>query len=158
MEYGHEVAFLNKTLARGSPDQLVCTIADINEAVLVALDGDMKRIAQEYGIGGRRFLRLGLLKLSCFEPDAPRRLREAMSLIEHEWMLTDGSEGRRIFIEISDRVIRSYLPRRDARRRFFRRKKKELPDIVHCAAPHGRRRSGNFYRNREALYCPREAR
>ena len=108
MEAGHQVAFLNKTLARGSSDQLVCAIADINDAILVALDGDMKRIARQYGIGQRQFLRLGLIKLSCYEPSAAERVRTAMSLIEHEWMATEGREGRRIFVEISDMVIRTF--------------------------------------------------
>jgi predicted nuclease of predicted toxin-antitoxin system len=108
MEHGHQVGFLNKTLARGSSDQLVCVIADINEAILVALDGDMKRLAQSYGITRRQFLRLGLIKLSCYEPDAPKRVRQAMSLIEHEWMHTEGQAGRRIFVEISDNVIRTF--------------------------------------------------
>lgn len=108
MEFGHEVAFLNKSLARGSSDHLVCAIADINDAILVALDGDMKRLAQSYGVGSGRFLKLGLIKLSCFEPDAAARVRSAMTLIEHEWNITAGYEGRRVFIEISDKVIRSF--------------------------------------------------
>lgn len=108
LEAGHQVGFLNKTLARGSSDHLVCAIADINSAILVALDGDMKRIAQGYGIGARTFLRLGLIKLSCFEPDAAMRVRSAMSLIEHEWNFSEGLPGRRIFVEISDKVIRSH--------------------------------------------------
>jgi hypothetical protein len=36
------------------------------------------------------------------------RVRAAMSLIEHEWNATAGTEGRRIFVEISDKVIRSF--------------------------------------------------
>jgi len=108
MEAGHQVAFLNKTLARGSSDHLVCAIADINDAILIALDGDMKRIAQGHGVGSAKFLRLGLIKLSCFEPDAANRVRYAMSLIEHEWIVTEGAEGRRVFVEISDKVIRSF--------------------------------------------------
>jgi hypothetical protein len=56
----------------------------------------MRRIAQGHGVGSGRYLRLGLIKLSCFEPDAPVRVRAAMSLIEHEWMFTEGAEGRRI--------------------------------------------------------------
>jgi predicted nuclease of predicted toxin-antitoxin system len=108
LERGHQVGFLNKTLARGSADPLVCAIADINQAILVAGDGDMKRIAQSYGIGARRFLRLGLIKLSCYEPDAAKRVREAMTLIEHEWLVSGGRSGRRIFVEISDGVIRSF--------------------------------------------------
>lgn len=108
MEHGHQVAFLNKELVRGSPDHLVCAIADINNAILVALDGDMKRIAQGHGVGSGKYLKLGLIKLSCFEPNAAARVREAMTLIEHEWNVTAGKEGRRIFIEISDKVIRSF--------------------------------------------------
>jgi predicted nuclease of predicted toxin-antitoxin system len=108
MEFGHEVAFLNKSLARGSSDHLVCAIADINDAILVALDGDMKRIAQSHGVGSGRFLKLGLIKLSCFEPDAAARVRSAMTLIEHEWNISAVQEGRRIFVEISDKVIRSF--------------------------------------------------
>jgi predicted nuclease of predicted toxin-antitoxin system len=91
-----------------SSDHLVCAIADINDAILVALDGDMKRIAQGHGVGSGKYLKLGLIKLSCFEPDAAARVQTAMSLIEHEWNAAAGTTGRRIFIEISDRVIRSF--------------------------------------------------
>jgi predicted nuclease of predicted toxin-antitoxin system len=108
LEAGHQVGFLNKSLARGSPDHLVCAIADINDAILVALDGDMKRIAQSYGIGARTYLKMGLIKLSCFEPEAAQRVRAAMSLIEHEWNVSEGSTGRRIFVELSDKVMRSH--------------------------------------------------
>ena|SRR5215210_6800142 len=108
MEAGHEVAFLNKELARGSSDHLVCAIADINNAILIALDGNMKRIAQGYGVGSGKYLKLGLIKLSCFEPDAAMRVRAAMTLIEHEWNVTAAKEGRRIFVEISDKVMRSF--------------------------------------------------
>ena len=87
---------------------MVCAIADINDAILVALDGDMKRIAQSYGIGARTYLKMGLIKLSCFEPEAAQRVRAAMSLIEHEWNVSEGSTGRRIFVEISDKVMRSH--------------------------------------------------
>ena len=107
MAEGHHVAFLNKTMVRGSSDPLVCITADINDAILVALDGDMKRIAQGHGVGARTFLKLGLIKLSCFEPDAARRVKGAMSPIEHEWNFSAGKSGRKIFVEIRDTVIRT---------------------------------------------------
>jgi hypothetical protein len=44
----------------------VCAIVDINDAILVALDGDMKRIAQGHGVGSGKYLKLRLIKLSCF--------------------------------------------------------------------------------------------
>ncbi len=107
-EHGHKVTYLNRTLVRGSSDQLVCAIADINEAVLVALDGDMKAIAKANGVGAGRYLKLGLIKLSCKEPKAAERVRSAMSLIEHEWNYGILNRHRRIFIEIGDLAIRTY--------------------------------------------------
>ncbi len=55
-----------------------------------------------------QFLQIGLIKLSCFEPNAADRVRAAMTLIEHEWLRTEGKEGRRIYVEISDQVIRVF--------------------------------------------------
>jgi hypothetical protein len=51
---------------------------------------------------------MGLIKLSCLEPIAAQRVRAAMSLIEHEWEMGSGKEGRRIFIEIGTDVIRTF--------------------------------------------------
>jgi predicted nuclease of predicted toxin-antitoxin system len=108
MQAGHEVAFLNRTVARGAPDHLVCAIADINDAILVALDGDMKRIARSYGITRSRFLRLGLIKISCRETLASKRILAAMSFIEHEWEVGQQAGHRRIFLEISESVMRTF--------------------------------------------------
>jgi Domain of unknown function (DUF5615) len=102
---GHEVIYLQDATASGSPDQLVCAVAQANEAILVALDGDMKQLAQRHGVGQRRYRRLSLLKLSCREPRAADRVGTAMSLIEHEWKFSDGNSDRRIFIDIGDTSI-----------------------------------------------------
>lgn len=98
---GHEVIYLRDAIATGSPDQLVCAVAEANDAILVALDGDMRRIAQRHGVGQRRYRRLSLIKLSCRETRAAERVRAAMSFIEHEWNYSSGSADRRIFIEIN---------------------------------------------------------
>jgi len=84
---------------------LVCATAEQNDAILVALDGDMKRLASRHGIGNRRYRKLSLIKLSCLEPKAAARVKEAMSLIEHEWNYSVGSTDRRIFIEIGKDAI-----------------------------------------------------
>lgn len=107
-EFGHVVTYLNKTSARASTDHLVCKLADLDEAILVALDGDMKRIAQSHGVGAGKYLKLGLIKLSCKEPNAANRVKSAMSLIEHEWSQGESNPHRRIFVEIGDLVIRTY--------------------------------------------------
>jgi predicted nuclease of predicted toxin-antitoxin system len=104
---GHEVFLLRENLARGSPDQLVCAIAEVNGCILVAIDGDMKHLAKRHGVGAGRYKKLSLIKLSCFEPNAASRVQAAMSLIEHEWMIGSKNKDRRIFIEIQDRVIRT---------------------------------------------------
>lgn len=104
---GHEVIYFNDAAIPGSPDQLVCAVSEGNEAILVAQDGDMKKLAQRRGVGSVRFRRLSLIKLSCRETRAARRIEEAMSLIEHEWDIASGKRDRRIFIEIHNEVIRT---------------------------------------------------
>lgn len=104
---GHEVLYLRQTLLPGSPDHLVCTVAEAQSAILVALDGDMRALAQRFGVGKARYRKLSLLKLSCREPRAAMRVGAALSLIEHEWAFSAASNDRRIFIEIGDDSIRT---------------------------------------------------
>jgi predicted nuclease of predicted toxin-antitoxin system len=105
---GHEAILLRESgIQRGSPDQLVCAYAEVTEAILVALDADMKKLAQGHGAGAGRFKRLNLVKLSCPEPQAAKRVREALSLILHEWNLGEPRE-RRLHIEIGISVIRTF--------------------------------------------------
>jgi predicted nuclease of predicted toxin-antitoxin system len=106
---GHEAIKLRESgVARGSPDQIDCTFAEISESILVAFDGDMKQLAKENGASGRRFKRLNLLKLSCPEPTASTRIEGAISLIEHEWALDRSADHRRLFVEIGINIIRTY--------------------------------------------------
>lgn len=104
---GHEVLYLRDTMATGSPDQLVCAVSEANDCILVALDGDMKQLAQRHGVGNRRFKKLSLLKLSCRETRAAQRVQAALSLIEHEWQYGHDNLDRRMFVEIGNDVIRT---------------------------------------------------
>ncbi len=104
---GHVVIYERDAVAPGSPDQLVCAVSERNDAILVALDADMKQLAQRRGIGRIRFRRLSLIKLSCRETRAAQRVDAAMSLIEHEWQVSSQHRDRRIFIEIRDGVFRT---------------------------------------------------
>ena len=100
---------LNKgdSVPRGSTDNLVCAFAVISEKILVALDGDMKGIAKAHGASNSIYSKLNLVKLSCTPPEAAARLKVAMSLIEHEWHVNAGSEGRRLYVEVLTTVIRT---------------------------------------------------
>jgi predicted nuclease of predicted toxin-antitoxin system len=107
-EAGHEVILLSDAIARGATDTLVCAAALANEAILVAQDGDMKEIAKRHGAGHDRFAQLSLLKLSCKPSQSANRIRQALSLIEHEWAYSEGKAARRLFMIIGDSVIRTH--------------------------------------------------
>ena len=106
-ENGHDVTYMQDEMARGSPDLLVSEVALRNNAILVAVDRDMKRIASRHGIWSSRFRRLHLLQFLCLEPQAVHRLREALSLVEHEWEIAQRKVARRFWVEIGDSFIRT---------------------------------------------------
>jgi hypothetical protein len=102
------VIHFDAALMPGSPDVLVARTAEANDAILIALDGDMKLLAKRAGIGGGRFKRLSLRKLSCREPVAAKRVEQAMSPIETEWTISDAKAARRLFVEIGNDVIKTF--------------------------------------------------
>lgn len=102
---GHHVIYLREAGATGSADPVVCTLAEENDSILVSLDGDMKKLAQRYGVSKQRFARLSLIKFSCETSKAAKRAAAAMSVIEHEWARSQGCRDRRIFIEIFKQAI-----------------------------------------------------
>jgi predicted nuclease of predicted toxin-antitoxin system len=106
---GHRVLYVNKgdVVPRSSTDQYVSVAAILNDAILVAVDADMKALAKGHGIGGGSYKKLNLLKVSCPEPEAAARIKAALSLIEHEWVVNEGALDRRLFIEISMSVIKT---------------------------------------------------
>ena len=86
---------------------MVSEVALRNDAILVAVDRDMRRIASRHGVGSTRFKRLHLLQFLCAEPQAVHRVREALSLIEHEWEIAQRRAARRFWVEIGDSFIRT---------------------------------------------------
>lgn len=105
---GHETYFVNKSqiVLRGSPDPVVAEAAVQADAILVALDGDMRQIAKSHGAGKNRYSKLSVLKLSCSELAAAKRVKAMMSLIEHEWAIVHGGI-RKFHVEIKDTLVRS---------------------------------------------------
>jgi predicted nuclease of predicted toxin-antitoxin system len=105
---GHEVIFFNESgIVNGSADPTVCATALLNGAILVAQDGDMKTLARGHGITPAQFNTLSLLRLRCRESDAPRRIKEALTLIQHEWDVAVAGGGR-LLITIGDRVVTTH--------------------------------------------------
>ena len=105
---GHEVIYLTEAIAPGSSDLLVCAAALANEAILVALDGDMREIAKNHGVGNSRYKKLSLIKLSCNETVAASRLSQFMELIETEWKIASTKASRRLFVDLSESRITVY--------------------------------------------------
>ncbi len=106
-ELGHEVIYANKSIP-GSSDLVVCAFAQINKCILVAIDGDMKQIAKKHGVGGGKYKHLNLIKLSCDEWKAADRIRQAMTLLLHEWKYSPTPDARRLFVEIKNSVISTH--------------------------------------------------
>lgn len=105
---GHDVISLGEAIERSSPDTLVAEVALRNNAVLVAVDKDMRQIARRHGIGGTRYKRLNLLQFLCSQPQSIHRVAEAYSLIEHEWVVAQKKASRRFWVEIGDTFIRTH--------------------------------------------------
>lgn len=103
---GHLVILMREAIDKGSPDALVCAAAEANDAILVACDGDMKQLAKRYGVGAGRFRKLNLIKFTTTAPRYVSRAQQAMSLIEHEWGISELRQSRRLYIEIMTDIIR----------------------------------------------------
>lgn len=104
--FGHTVIYGNKTLTPSTPDPVVCLISMLDEAILVAMDKDMKRIAKENGVSNSQFARLSFVHLDCLEIDAAVRVEQAMGLLEYEWERSEGAI-RRLHLVIGAGVIRT---------------------------------------------------
>jgi predicted nuclease of predicted toxin-antitoxin system len=107
-EKGHEAIFMRDSITTGSSDPLVCKAAKANDAILVACDGDMRQLVKRYGVSNGLYKKLSLLKLSCGHAQALNRLRQTMSLIEHEWVFSEEKTSRRLHVEIKNDVISTH--------------------------------------------------
>lgn len=96
-------------LPEKAPDQVVCATAIANDAILIAIDGDMRRMTKRYGAASTpRFENLNLIHLMLPEPHAKSRMEQAMELIELEWAFTVAKAARRLWVEIAQHHIRTY--------------------------------------------------
>jgi predicted nuclease of predicted toxin-antitoxin system len=102
---GHEVIRLRDVIPTNSPDPVVATVAEVNDAILVSFDKDFKALAPKIGVGQQRFRKLSRITFRCREPLAARRIAAALSLIEHEWRLAQSLPNKRIIIQISETTI-----------------------------------------------------
>lgn len=107
---GHTVIYYREVLSEREPDEVVCATALTNSAILIAIDGDMKRLAKRYGKQQKsaRFDRLSLIKIGCNPVLAAKRVDQAMSLIEHEWAFSEAKAARRPWVEIGPHQLTTH--------------------------------------------------
>jgi len=110
VERGHQVIHHNDVLDSGANDELVVATAILNQAVLIAVDADMRRMVKRFGAPGptERYSRLSLLSIRCNEVMAAKRLANAMSLIEHEWDFACEKAARRMWVDIEPHKLITY--------------------------------------------------
>jgi predicted nuclease of predicted toxin-antitoxin system len=108
-EAEHEVIYFKEALETGSADDIVAITAVANSAILIACDGDMRAMAKKFGVSNTRFKNLSLIKITLkSKARAYDRTLAAMSLIEHEWGIANQKVARRMFIDVSENVIRTH--------------------------------------------------
>lgn len=104
----HRVELLREIMATDTPDPIVATIGDMAAAILVSCDHDFDAIAPRILKGMRaRFRRLSRLSIRCSEYQAAKRIDEAMELIELEYALAQKRSDKRLFIEVSNTLIKT---------------------------------------------------
>jgi hypothetical protein len=109
-KYGHKIIYLRDWLPTDSPDPLVAAVSENEGAVLVTVDGDFrKHIAPRIPVGARaRFRKLSHIRLECPEPQAARRLDDAISFIETEREIALGRPDRRMILSIGISIMRTH--------------------------------------------------
>lgn len=105
-ETGHEVIFYNEVLPEKASDLQVCETALANDAILVAIDQDMRRIANRFGINPR-YQKLSLLHIGCNEVMASKRVRQAIDLIDMEWSFKLQKPSRRLWFEVTGQYFKT---------------------------------------------------
>ena len=109
---GYRVIHFHEVLPRGEgvKDDIVAAMALRNDAALIAVDPDLKRLVKRFGSSPdhARFKSLNLIWLSCGPVMATKRVEQAMSFIDHEWDFACRKRARRLWIDIGAHRIISH--------------------------------------------------
>jgi predicted nuclease of predicted toxin-antitoxin system len=107
IDAGHELTRLRDVMLTDTSDPVIAVACSRSGHVLVTHDNDFRGsgAAKRLGITNRQYRKtLHRIQLRCEEPRSAKRMQEAMSLIEHEWVLMNAA--RPMVIEIRDELIR----------------------------------------------------
>lgn len=99
---GHKAIRHNDVLAEGATDVVVCETAMKNNAILVAVDNDMKRLTRRFKPENDRFKKLSVIHLGCNAVMASKRMEQALSLVAHEFDVSCRKASSRVWMEINN--------------------------------------------------------
>ena len=108
---GYQIIYHGDVLQGGAKDELVASTAILNNAALIAVDLDMKRLVKRFGSpdnNNPRFAKLDLIFVSCDAVMAAKRIDHAMSFIENEWSVRCEKAARRLWVNIDNHRLTSY--------------------------------------------------
>ncbi|MEM6277787.1 MAG: DUF5615 family PIN-like protein [Pseudomonadota bacterium] len=99
---GFEVIPFSEGASKGSSDTVVAEAAIANDAVLVAMDRDMRSLAKAMGVSRARFKKLSLLLFRVDAVSSLARVRDAVPYIRLRLELTQAVDfdGRRMWVEV----------------------------------------------------------
>jgi predicted nuclease of predicted toxin-antitoxin system len=105
----HQVIYYRDVLPEKVADTVVCATALANDAILVGIDRDLKEFPRRFGMArsSHRFQQLNIIRLCCNETLASKRVEQALSLIEHEWGLSEAKVARRLWVDVGAHHIRT---------------------------------------------------
>ncbi|RWM28482.1 DUF5615 family PIN-like protein [Mesorhizobium sp.] len=105
---GHKAIRHNDVLAEGATDIVVCETALANGAILIAVDKDMKQLTKRFNPDQERFKKLSMIQIACNAVMASKRLEQALSMIEHEWAVSQKKAASRLWFEITNHRLTTY--------------------------------------------------
>lgn len=103
---GHSVRRLSSVLPVDASDDLVAATALAASEILVTHDQHFRISPEKLGTMLKRHPGLSVIHLACAEPAAAARLKDAMSLLEHEWTHAHTRGSGVMRVEIRSLLIR----------------------------------------------------
>lgn len=109
---GHWVIYHHEVLFPMASDEEVVRAAILNEAALIAVDLDMKRLVKRYGapqnVENEKYPKLNLIFMTCDGVLAQKRMAHAMTFIENEWAVCCEKTARRLWVNIEPHRLSTY--------------------------------------------------